>query len=349
MSELKYIVGDKVRIESEDWYKQMLSIPQKLVWRNKLTNDFVGIWCGSHIFKESMFGFLGKTMTIQEVGIDFYLMEEDTCGYEFNDEMIEGLVEEETKSENWLLDEYEELTDRAFKGGYEKCKSDIELNGFQLPEGYIFKDQAGNEIHALKIVLEKANTLKTQSDNTLKIQSDNMETETHRGYYTTEEETTNKSKKVAWFTFWDNDFADKVELDLSNRELIQEDGKWFVVKKKKEYPKTYEECCKVLDWNHRDYDRVGYKSELLCKLQVLLLFRDAYWKLAGDEMGLGKPWEPDWNDDEQFKYIITCRRGCIIKDTYTAKDVILAFPTQEMRDAFYENFKRVIEFCKELL
>lgn len=59
-----------------------------------------------------------------------------------------------------------------------------------------------------------------------------METETHRGYYTTEEETTNKSKKIAWFTFWDNDFADKVELDLSNRELIQEDGKWFVVKKK---------------------------------------------------------------------------------------------------------------------
>ena len=59
-----------------------------------------------------------------------------------------------------------------------------------------------------------------------------METETHRGYYTTEEETTNKSKKIAWFTFWDNDFADKVELDLSNRELIQENGKWFVVKKK---------------------------------------------------------------------------------------------------------------------
>jgi hypothetical protein len=102
----------------------------------------------------------------------------------------------------------------------------------KLPDGYIFKDENGNVINAQKIVLEKVNTLK--------IQSDNMETETHRGYYTTEEETTNKSKKVAWFTFWDNDFADKVELDLSNRELIQEDGKWFVVKKKKEYPKTLE-------------------------------------------------------------------------------------------------------------
>ena len=120
-------------------------------------------------------------------------------------------------------------------------------------------------------------------------------------------------------------------------------------KKKKEYPKSYEECCEVLDWYHRDYDRVGYKSELLCKLQVLLLCRDAYWKIAGEEMGLGKPWKPDWKNDEQFKYIIICRRGCIIKDTYTAKDVILAFPTEEMRDAFYENFKELIESCKELL
>ena len=91
---MKYNVGDKVQIKSIDWYKQMLSIPNKLVWQNKLTNDFVGIWCGSHIFKESMFEFLGKTMTIQEVGIDFYLMEEDPCGYEFNDEMIERLMEE---------------------------------------------------------------------------------------------------------------------------------------------------------------------------------------------------------------------------------------------------------------
>jgi hypothetical protein len=28
---------------------------------------------------------------------------------------------------------------------------------------------------------------------------------------------------------------------------------------------------------------------------------------------------------------------------------ILAFPTEEMRDTFYENFKDLIEQCKELL
>ena len=252
------------------------------------------------------------------------------------DNMFEELVEEEMISENGLLDEYEELTDRAFKGGYEKCKSDILLNGYELPEGYIFKDQAGNEIHALKIVLEKANTLKTQSDN--------METETHRGYYTTEEETTNKSKKVAWFTFGDNDFADKVELNLSNRELIQEDDKWFVVKKKSKYPKTYEECCEIVGCL-ADYVWGGYKQDLFQTFHMLYICRDAYWKIAGEEMGLGKPWSPI---DSGVCYGISSWAGEILHDT-TVKWCILSFPTKEMKDIFYENFKKEIEICKELL
>ena len=118
-------------------------------------------------------------------------------------------------------------------------------------------------------------------------------------------------------------------------------------KKKKEYQKTYEECCKALDWNHRDYDRVGYKSELLCKFQVLLLCRDAYWKIAGDEMGLGKPWEPDWEGEGW--YVIVNHRGDIVTDIQWHANAILAFPTEEMRDAFYENFKELIESVKELL
>lgn len=117
---------------------------------------------------------------------------------------------------------------------------------------------------------------------------------------------------------------------------------------KKEYPKTYEECCKVLDWNHRDYDRVGYKSNLLCRLQVVLLCRDAYWKIAGEEMGLGKPWKPDFRG-VITSYVITVESNKILKSWTTKKQVILAFPTEEMRDAFYENFKKEIEICKELL
>jgi hypothetical protein len=114
-----------------------------------------------------------------------------------------------------------------------------------------------------------------------------------------------------------------------------------------QYPKTYEECCKILDWNHRDYDRVGYNSELLCKLQVLLLCRDAYWKIAGEQIGLGKPWNQDY-DDRCF--IIANNNGNIHTYEYHgSNNVILAFPTAEMRDAFYENFKELITSCKELL
>ena len=116
---------------------------------------------------------------------------------------------------------------------------------------------------------------------------------------------------------------------------------WY---EKTKYPKTYEECCKILDWNHRDYDRVGYKSNLLCKLQVLILCRDAYWKIAGEEMGLGKPWEPDWDNLSTPHEFIKIHKGYFI---YSSR--VLVFPTPEMRDAFYVNFKDLIEQCKELL
>ena len=118
-------------------------------------------------------------------------------------------------------------------------------------------------------------------------------------------------------------------------------------KKKKEYPKTYEECCKILDWNHRDYDRVGYKFDLLCKLQALLLCRDAYWKIASEEMGLDKPWKPDWLDTNTQKYCIYYVGNEIKKQPMMEVHHFLAFPTAEMRDAFYENFKELIENCKD--
>ena len=189
---------------------------------------------------------------------------------------------------------------------------------------------------------------KVGEENTLKTQSDNMETETHRGYYTTDPETTSEGKKVAWFTFWDNDFADKVELDLSDRELIQEDGKWFVVKKKKKYPKTYEECLEVLGFDItrkvKDAPIFDYDDDIIA-LQRLKRCRDAYWKISGDDMGLGKPWEPTM----ETVYCIS-RNDNVMKCSYRGgKSNILEFPTPEMRDTFYENFKEEIEKCKELL
>lgn len=121
-------------------------------------------------------------------------------------------------------------------------------------------------------------------------------------------------------------------------------------KKKKEYPKTYEECYKILGFDLGKFHRKStgwYKWGLLAKLDILLLCRDAYWKIAGEEMGLGRPWEPSIQD---AIWGITCSKDEVEKySCHYGKTNLLEFPTEEMRDAFKGNFKKEIEICKELL
>ena len=123
-------------------------------------------------------------------------------------------------------------------------------------------------------------------------------------------------------------------------------------KEKKEYPKTYEKCLKVLGYDDRETYCVchtGADERLFENLYCLKVCRDAYWKIAGEEMGLGKPWKPNWEDENQEKHIIGSWLGTIqgLEENFVSHP--LAFPTEEMRDAFYENFKKEIENCKELL
>ena len=118
----------------------------------------------------------------------------------------------------------------------------------------------------------------------------------------------------------------------------------------RQYPKTYVECAKLLDCfgaAHID----GYKGELLDKFQELLICLDAYWKIAGEEMGLGKPWKPDFTNNDEERYSIYTLANKVERDFCGVGDVntILCFPTEEMRDAFFENFRHLIEICKELL
>lgn len=129
---------------------------------------------------------------------------------------------------------------------------------------------------------------------------------------------------------------------------IDDDNKIVLTKKQPPYPKTYVECAKYLECfgaAHID----GYKCELLEKLQELIICRDTYWKIAGEQMGLGKPWEPDWLNTEQDKFVLYTHDNVICLNRFVLGHNVLAFPTAEMRDAFLENFKALIELCKELL
>jgi hypothetical protein len=67
-------------------------------------------------------------------------------------------------------------------------------------------------------------------------------------------------------------------------------------------------------------------------------------------MGLGKPWE--LSIGTPIYYIYYNRTVDTIKNDYADDiqgNVVLAFPTPEMRDAFKVNFDPDIEICKELL
>ena len=87
---------------------------------------------------------------------------------------------------------------------------------------------------------------------------------------------------------------------------------------------------------------------MIIQFQELIIARDAYWKIAGEQMGLGKPWKPDW-DWRKSKFCIGVIGDKIEKFIVGTQQYMLSFPTEEIRDVFYDNFKELIESCKELL
>ena len=142
-----------------------------------------------------------------------------------------------------------------------------------------------------------------------------------------------------------------IEFDLTKYDYEVKDGKLVISEKKPLYPKltNLTECKEILGEKNMYQSVSGYKGEILTNFQLLFIFRDVYWKIAGEQLGLGKPWEPDWSNDDETKFCIYTTQNIISLDIFGVDNRILAFPTEEMRDAFYENFKDLIEQCKELL
>ena len=156
---------------------------------------------------------------------------------------------------------------------------------------------------------------------------------------------------------------DKLEYDIIDGYEFDriENNKIILKPIKPKYPTTYVECCKVMGINYRaqlsytnpDVERgniyLTKEKQLLNSFMRLRICRNAYWKIAGEEMELDKPWKPDWTNAEESKYCIVNKEGTIDKWIQKTIYKTLAFPTEEIRDAFYENFKDLIEACKKLL
>ena len=133
-----------------------------------------------------------------------------------------------------------------------------------------------------------------------------------------------------------------------NQEIVNVDGRYILRDKTPQYPKTYEECCKIVDYHLEGATIIGYEKPLLENLQQLLICRDAYWKIAGEEIGLDKPWKPDWSI-YKHKFCLGTDKDKVIEECVTTGNRILAFPTAEMRDVFYDAFEELINEVKELL
>ena len=306
---MKYNVGDKVRIKSLDWYNE----------NKDKTGD---VPCGEYDFVSDMSVFCGKILTIDvDFGYETYLMKEDHNGFVFTEEMIEGLVEEEKKPEFKVGDEVIAYAEGCLaKFSINDVRWNNELNKFEYKICSSWYDASVMQLY------KESNNFLTErvSDNGLPFN----EWLSHKGAFHVPEDYVLKDENGNVIN------ATKIVLE----------------KKKKEYPKTYEECAKELGYNQvmpKDHI-LGYKGTLLSTFQQLLICRAAYWKIAGEEMGFGKPWAPDWLDDN-LKPCIGTASNEIIKCTSYSDNTILVFPTEEMRDAFKENFDPDIEICKELL
>lgn len=131
-------------------------------------------------------------------------------------------------------------------------------------------------------------------------------------------------------------------------EVKQKNGKFYLVKKRPSYPKTYADCCDVLRIPPLKNDAEGYRWELLIMLQELLIARDAYWKIYGEEINLGRPWEPEGENTFSIFYD---RLADVIsrQDGYNGANSTFEFPTAELRDAFFYAFRTTLDQCKELL
>ena len=210
---------------------------------------------------------------------------------EFYKEEIKCKVNVEEKPQiDTSIDYYEEIVEKSFQGGYEKCKSEMNMNDnnvdltlkistcYVLPDGYHFTDENGNTIDAKKIQL---------------------------------------------------------------------------VKNSPTYPKTYAECCGVIGYG----GIIGFtglaveEEDFYRNFIALKRCRDAYWKIAGEELGLDKPWDINYGCGEWgywIGYDVNANK-IYCQDSRILLNHLLVFPTEEMRDVFYDNFKDLIEDCKVLL
>ena len=398
MAKFKYKVGDRVKIQSLEQYNKYKNRYGNINYGCEteiLFTSEMSSFCGQVV----------TITRVRYIGcVRFYYLEEDKGVHLWVDGMFEKLVERNGKTYPYKIgdrvilkgnDRCATITDLKYnswgnlsyyikidndkdistdyptelllpynnmseckmeeeKNGESKPKYEDEKNGefcsttkyLVRPSGYQFVDENGNIIDAQKIVLKKLVEPKFKK-------GDKIKDKNNRVWYVV---------KVGNRHF---DISRIPSKTGSGYFVPIEDQDYYELCTNRELPKTYEECCKVLDFcgeyffttyeegihlpendNNVQIHQTLKSTSILTKL---IICRNAYWKIYGEENGLGKPWEPDWKEE---RYIIYRNQDDIIDGYRGAGYVehhIFEFPFKEMRDAFKKNFGPDIEICKELL
>lgn len=128
-------------------------------------------------------------------------------------------------------------------------------------------------------------------------------------------------------------------------------GKILLRKKHIEYPKTFEECCESLKVINSGVPCIiaSHLGHDIANFAKLIIARDAYLSIYSDNIGLSKPWNPDWTNTNENKYCIYCVANELKIHPALEIQHLLAFPTRAICDAFFKDFRTLIESCKEFL
>lgn len=371
---MKYKVGDKVLIKSLDWYNEN---------RDKIGQVDCGCGCVYAYFAPSMVTFCGQIVTISSVqtSLEAYRIKEDGGTFKWTDEMIEGLAEEESEKklsvESWkpskeemdvlyglayITNQYDEHKEEIITRLYQDLKREF-FNGSSYEN--MFPDTEDDVRRRSTIqVLEYARSLDNYNQygkedidkNIVWLEKQDKKPQGKSAPEAINEKNIDSQNCLKPTNKVEPKFRAGESFNLpQGYQFVDENGnvinaqKIALEKKKKEYPKTYEGCAKELGYNQiipKDHI-LGYMGTLLSNFQQLLICRDAYWKIAGEEMGLEKTWG---TGDCKIVYGICREKGNIVKrDDYFGGTHTFEFPIREMRDAFYENFEDLIKICKELL
>lgn len=142
-----------------------------------------------------------------------------------------------------------------------------------------------------------------------------------------------KKTNIDVVNFNNGDYADEVKLNFEDEYSLEtNDRGTYLVRKKKAYPKTVDECLDVLGKSFADIgDIKGFKATELIIFQQLLLCREAYMKILGEDSSVAYPFA-----------IIFDHESKRLSKVNHCWNRILSFPDEEVRDIFFENFSNLI-------